>query len=375
MGDSPYKHGLNIRVAPKGFDLSDVDPSSIGEAEVSADGLSQVVSIEALGLPEYAADLMKSKPFQSLEWRGDSSSDPFSTVHQRGATSLLHVGFNKSQASDRPVDISVEVVRGPIFSTILVHMGERSVGTIRLSLTGEKTGEEKTKPLKEGSSKYTSLEVRVVGEQGSALTFVLSESMPADQVVVIRQQAHLEQDARVDWLGLSLGSHYAQIDVVSDLDGVGAESEMTYLYLATGSQRKSLTTHSIHTGRSTLSNIITRGVVADSAKVLSQGLVKINPDAAGSNGYETQDALLLSPKTEADAIPNLEIHNHDVKCSHGSTVGQVDAEVLHYLRSRGVSLVESKRLIVEGYFTPLLEKIADAAIGERVRAAVTRSIK
>jgi len=84
--------------------------------------------------------------------------------------------------------------------------------------------------------------------------------------------------------------------------------------------------------------------------------------------------LLLSDEAEADAIPNLEIHNHDVKCSHGSTVGQVDPEQLFYLMSRGLNEDEAKQKIVEGYFTPVLSMFTDEIMREKIQQSITSSM-
>ena len=107
---------------------------------------------------------------------------------------------------------------------------------------------------------------------------------------------------------------------------------------------------------------------------MSRGLVKINKNAPGSNGYETQDALLLSNKAEADAIPNLEINNNDVKCSHGSTVGQVDEDKLFYLMTRGLTKDEASQKIVEGYFTPVLDMFHDPNIKEQVHKTILEGL-
>ena len=115
-------------------------------------------------------------------------------------------------------------------------------------------------------------------------------------------------------------------------------------------------------------------MLTDSSKGLSRGLVRIGKNAAGSNGYEKQDALLLSDKAEADAIPNLEIHNNEVKCSHGSTVGQIDAEKMFYLMSRGLNEKEAKLKIVEGYFMPILDTFEDESVKEQIHTTIIEAL-
>ena len=100
----------------------------------------------------------------------------------------------------------------------------------------------------------------------------------------------------------------------------------------------------MHNAKNTTSKIITKGVLNNKSKALSRSLVKIKENAPKSNGYEKQEALLLSENAEADAIPYLEIDNNDVKCSHSSAVGQIDKDVLFYMMSRGLNESEAKKI-------------------------------
>ena len=132
-------------------------------------------------------------------------------------------------------------------------------------------------------------------------------------------------------------------------------------------------TSSIHNAPNTFSNIITKGVLNHKSKALSRGLVKIQKNAAGSNGYEKQDTLLLTDTAEADAIPNLEIDNNEVKCSHGSTIGQLDAEKMFYLMSRGLNEEMAMQKIVEGYFMPVLDLFEDK-VKEKIHNLILKSL-
>jgi len=162
----------------------------------------------------------------------------------------------------------------------------------------------------------------------------------------------------VEWENLLLGSKYTRCIVTNQLIEPEASCKNNVYYLAQRNQIFDIGTFSYHKNHHTNSDIITKGVIMDSAKALSRGLVRIEQNAPHSNGYEQQDALLLSEEAEADAIPNLEILNNDVKCSHGSTVGKIDEEKIFYLMSRGLSEKESKILIALSYF-PQIEEIQE----------------
>jgi Fe-S cluster assembly protein SufD len=114
-----------------------------------------------------------------------------------------------------------------------------------------------------------------------------------------------------------------------------------------------------HLVENTLSNLSTKGALKDESNGLSRSLIWIGDKANNSEGYESQNALILSKDAKANAIPKLEIKNPNVKCSHGSTIGQVNKEDIFYLMSRGLSKNEAIKLIVLGYFNSILNNILE----------------
>lgn len=166
------------------------------------------------------------------------------------------------------------------------------------------------------------------------------------------RKAHVKENATVSWTELVIGAAYQNLHIVNNLEGEQAKGNITVLSLT--KNLHDVYTESHHLARNSHSDIKTRAVIVESGKNLSRGLVKIAENAFGSNGYEQQDALMLTNTCEADAIPNLEIHNHDVKCSHGSTVGKVDPMHMYYLQSRGLSKQEAQKHIIKSYFAPIL---------------------
>jgi Fe-S cluster assembly scaffold protein SufB len=119
--------------------------------------------------------------------------------------------------------------------------------------------------------------------------------------------------------------------------------------LATQNSRHELRTISEHVGAQSESDIATKTLVSHSAHSLCTGLVKIHSTAQGSKGYEHQKALLLSPSAKAFAIPNLEIQNHDVACTHGSSIGRVDPAQIFYLQSKGLTKQQAILLIAQAF--------------------------
>jgi len=186
---------------------------------------------------------------------------------------------------------------------------------------------------------------------------------------IVHKNAHIKKGS-MKWTDLIVTDQYIRSYVANTMIGVEAIGEIKSFSLTKGLGICDMYTENHHEAEHTKSDIVTRSVMSDNSKTLSRGLVSIGQKAAHSEGYEQQDALILSNDAEADAIPNLEIHNHDVKCSHGSTVGRVDEEKLFYLMARGVSETKAKNLIVRGYFLPAIHGIAD----EKVRTSVLEQL-
>jgi Fe-S cluster assembly protein SufD len=116
-------------------------------------------------------------------------------------------------------------------------------------------------------------------------------------------------------------------------------------------------------------------VLADSARSVFSGLIRVTPEGKGTAAYQQNRNLLLSRQARADSIPNLEIGANDILgCSHGATVGKVDEEQLFYLMCRGLERVEATRLIVEGFVDPVLEAVPIPSLREALRREVQERV-
>ncbi len=156
---------------------------------------------------------------------------------------------------------------------------------------------------------------------------------------------------------VSLGGSYARFRTDAVADGIGARTEQIALYFADGEQMHDFRTIQQHVAPKTTSDLLFKGAVNDTAHSVYTGLIKIGPDARGTVAFQTNRNLTLSRGAWAESVPNLEIETNDVKCSHASTVGPIDADQVFYLESRGVPPLESRRLILAGYFGEVFSRL------------------
>ncbi len=206
------------------------------------------------------------------------------------------------------------------------------------------------------SGNYKSNFIEIYAEEGSTVNFASLQNLGKNVNYISGKYASISEGAKVNWFDISLGAKFAKSDVVSFLRGKNAATNNYGLFLGNQDQQFDLYSAAIHEAEDTKSDILMKGILKDKAKSLYRGLVKINEKAANSDGYQKEEVLLLSEEAEADVIPNLEIDNGNVRCSHGASIGNIDKEKLFYLMSRGLDKEAAVKLIVEGFFDSLLAK-------------------
>ena len=110
-----------------------------------------------------------------------------------------------------------------------------------------------------------------------------------------------------------------------------------------------------------------KSVLNHNSKGVYQGKIFVNPKAQKTDGYQLSKALLLNENTEFDAKPELEIYADDVKCSHGSTSGNLDENSIFYLMSRGLHYQQARELLINGFLLDVIEKITDQEIKDLIK--------
>ena len=179
--------------------------------------------------------------------------------------------------------------------------------------------------------------------------------------------AEVGQDATLDAALAAIGGSYARLRMDCRLVGRGATGNLSSVYFGDGDQMLDLRTYQEHRAPDTTSHLLFKGAVAEESHSVYTGLIRIKPDARGSNAYQTNRNLKLSDSAWAESVPNLEIENNDVHCSHASTVGPVDEEQRFYVESRGVPSKVAERLIVAGFFDEVLNSFAVPALASTAR--------
>jgi Fe-S cluster assembly protein SufD len=182
------------------------------------------------------------------------------------------------------------------------------------------------------------------------------------------------RDAQIDWVTLTLGTKASKMSVSCNVDAPNANAYMSGLFFADRDQHIDQRTLQQHSSPNTYSNLLYKGAVKDQGHSVYQGIIAASPGAIKVDAYQMNNNLVLNTGARADSLPGLKIDADDLKCSHGSTMGNLDAEQLFYLKARGFSDAEARRTLVLAFFEEVIAKIPYAFLQDRIRADVNGKI-
>jgi len=212
-------------------------------------------------------------------------------------------------------------------------------------------------------------------EQGANLKFVELQSWGRNVWNFSHERAHLERDANLDWIFGAIGSRLTKNFSELDLAGQGSNGRMSGFYFTDGKQHLDHDTQQNHFAPNTTSDLLFKGALKGKSRSVWQGMISVAPGAQKTDGYQANRNLVLDDQARADSIPGLEIKADDVRCTHGATIGKLEEEPLFYLKSRGIPQAEAERLVVEGFFDPIMQRIPFEGVRERFQAAILEKME
>ena len=216
--------------------------------------------------------------------------------------------------------------------------------------------------------------VEIKVEQAANLKFVELQSWGRHVWNFSHERARLERDANLDWIFGAIGSRLTKNFTELDLAGQGSTGRMSGFYFTDGRQHLDHDTQQNHFAPNTTSDLLFKGALKGKSRSVWQGMIYVAPGAQKTDGYQANRNLVLDDQSRADSIPGLEIMADDVRCTHGATIGKMEEEPLFYLKSRGIPQKEAERLIVEGFFDPIMQRIPFEGVRERFQTAILQKM-
>jgi Fe-S cluster assembly protein SufD len=246
---------------------------------------------------------------------------------------------------------------GPVLSHLIVNAQDNSDLTV-----SEETKSE------EFNSSFTEI---YVGENASVEYGAVEKP---DKFSYSRRKAITQKYGKINWLNGMFTGDLNRTKIETVLKGDSSETEMTGVWYPTGEQHHDISLHVRHIGDITKCDMDSRSVVDHRARSLYEGLQKVEEKAVDTSSFQDQETLMLSDKAESDASPKLMIEDPNVEASHAAAAGTVEKDKQHYLESRGLDREQAERLVVKGFFEPVMEQIKVPQVKKSIRREVQRKL-
>jgi Fe-S cluster assembly protein SufD len=293
-------------------------------------------------------------------------SAKFAALHLAHVKAGVVVIVPKGVAIEKPVEIFHWVVgdHAAIFPHTLIVTGDNaevSVVDHYRSLEGE------------GGLSIAIADL--VGGRGSRITYAACQELADDAQALHLSSIVAERDSAIKSFQVQLGASFSRSESVSDLIGEGSRSDMLSVSLPIGDQVVDQRTLQNHKAPHASSDLLYKNALYGKSRSIFSGLITVDKGAHYTDAYQTCRNLLNSDEAEATSLPGLEISADQVKCSHGATCGPVSDEELFYLKARGISDSESRKLIIEGFLAGVIERFGNGELLDTLVARIDEKLE
>lgn len=265
------------------------------------------------------------------------------------------------------------VIEKPI-QLVYVITGENSIANIRNVIVADKFSQAKIAQVylaQDAKETLTTSITEVFVAENAFLSIDKIQNENESTFTFATEHVKQEKSSNFTINTMTLNGAWVRNNLNIDVDGQNCETHLNAAYILKGNQHVDNHTTVDHLQANCESNELYKGVVDENATAVFNGKVFVRKDAQKINAYQSNGNVLLSDSAAVNSKPELEIYADDVKCSHGSTTGQLDEEAIYYLRARGISEKSAKALMVTAFIDDVLEKIAIEELLDYVHGELT----
>ena len=216
--------------------------------------------------------------------------------------------------------------------------------------------------------------VEVSVGQGAKVEFTSIQEWGRNVYSFATRYARVAEAGLMHWVIGEVGAKLVKAHAETQLLGVGAKTLTRGICFTDTDQHMDNTSNTHHAAEDTYGDILFKGALRDTSRLGFEGIIKVDHGAQRTDSYLTMNTLFLSEGARASSIPGLEILADDVRCSHGATVGTVQEEQVFYLMSRGIDRIEAEKLIVGGFFEPVIAEMPLESVRARLRDIVQEKV-
>lgn len=312
-------------------------------------------------LAEQHGELIQQYLFTAV----DGSIDRFAALHQAAWTSGTFLFVPRNVRIERPLH-SLNTVSdgGSDFGHSLIILEEGAEATLLV---------ETNNPANETGLHCGATEIFVADRAN--LRYVNLQDWSEKVWHFAHQKAVVGRDANLQWTVGALGSRLAKVNQHVSLQGKRSSCQVNGVMFTQNKQHLSYHTLQHHEQPESTSDFLYKAALQDQSRTVWRGMIKVDQVAQKTDGYQRNDNLLLSRTARADSIPGLEIEADDVRCTHGSTSGRVDEELIFYAQCRGFTRKEAIRAIVIGFFQQVFDRVTIESVRDALGDAIARRVR
>ncbi|MBG0762938.1 SufD family Fe-S cluster assembly protein [Acholeplasma laidlawii] len=269
-------------------------------------------------------------------------------------------------------DNTLKLLKKSVFKdTLTIKLNHREL--TRLNIVVEPSVEAKLiLELNDTDSSDVTYDIDMKLMENSQVKFLLISEVQSNNAKLNFKSSSLA-DSNMEFIG-GFVNNVMDAKLFLDLDGKGANLRVRTITVSSTDHSQKLDIHMTHYAPFSSAEMTNVGIAGQNGIIKINGVGQIEQGMNGSSAFQTLKGIITNDKAQIDVNPILIIDEHDVKAGHAATVGKMEDEVIFYLRSRGITLEDAQRLIINGYLQPIIDEIDDELIKENVAKIVNERI-
>ena len=300
-----------------------------------------------------------------------SVADDYTSSFSAENTALFQNGIvihiSKNTVLEKPLQLIHSIKRNKdsrIYPRVYVNVGANSQIEILQTEAGD-----------DDHHHFVNSVVEVIVHENAQLKWTLIQKRNIKTGQISSFNITLKKNSTAIYNTFEFGGGFIRRDIHAHLQSTGGDFEINSLFVPRTKQHMDIFSMVHHESASCSSRQLVKGVMGGSSRGVFRGTAHVYNEANKTDAQQTNHNLLLSPKARMNSIPQLEIYANDVKCSHGSTTGQIDEEAIFYLRSRGINRMEALELLVKGFTNEVVDKMGNDKFKTNIQKALTKKIE
>ncbi len=309
----------------------------------------------------------KSENYGSIGSVADYQTSSFSAENTALFQNGIIIHILENTVLGKPIQL-IHAIKGNadsrIYPRIYVHVGSGS----ELEILHTETGGD-------NHHHFINSVTEAIVDDNARLKWTLTQERNIKTCQINSFNIELKKNAVAIYNTFEFGGGFIRRDIHAHLKSAGGDFVINSLFIPTAKQHIDIFSRVHHESAHCNSSQLVKGVLGGSSRGVFRGIAHVYKEANKTNAQQTNHNLLVSPKARMNSIPQLEIYANDVKCSHGSTNGQIDEDAVYYLRTRGINRMEALELLVNGFCNEVVDKVESKEFRAHIQKAMIQKME